>query len=692
MDTEQSEGTSQLLDKVAALCATDLLRPEDRSVGLSQILEALPAAVYTTDAEGRLTFFNRAAVELSGRRPRLGSDRWCVTWRLFHPDGSPLPHDECPMAVALKEGRPVRGVEAILERPDGTRVHFQPYPTPLYDAAGRLVGGVNMLVDITDRKRAEQALERLNRLLERRVDERTQAAAEAVAQLRQTEQRFRILVQGVVDYAIFMLDPEGIVSSWNAGAERIKGYRAEEIVGRHFSTFYTEPDRQRGVPDNALATARRTGKYEAEGWRLRKDGTTFWAGVVIDAIRDEAGELIGFAKVTRDLTEKRAAEEQLLLAQKMESIGQLTGGVAHDFNNLLTAVIGNLEMLALRLEDPNRRLAEAALRAAMRGARLTEQLLAYARRHEIRPEPVNISRLLRETLLLCQKTVGEGIELVARLRDDLWTCQIDPTQFEAAVLNLASNARDAMDRAGQLIVATENRTVRAGEVTGLAPGEYVVLEMTDTGCGMSPEVLARVFEPFYTTKEIGKGTGLGLSQVYGFAKQSGGAAHIDSHQGGGTTVRLYLPRIEGQPIAATASLPDGSPAETGSGTILVAEDDVDVRETIVQVLTGLGYRVLVAGTAVAALGLLRSGRPVDLLFTDVVMPGGTNGLDLARAARRLRPDLKILVGSGHAGETIHQIRDEFPFIAKPHRSAALARKIRELLAAEPPSPARDAAD
>jgi PAS domain S-box-containing protein len=653
-----------------------------------QLLEALPTAVYTTDAQGRLTFYNRAAVELSGHCPEVGTTHWCVSWRLYWPDGSPMSHDECPMAVALKEDRPVRGVEAIAERPDGTRVHFMPFPTPLHDASGALIGAVNMLVDITQRKQAEAEQRRLNETLEERVAERTREMSDAFTRLRVSEERFRLLVQGVTDCAIFMLDPDGRVANWNLGAQRIKGYTAGEIIGCHFSQFYRAEDRRRGVPENALATARRVGKYEAEGWRVRKDGTKFWASAVIDAIHDEPGELVGFAEITRDLTEKRAADERLHQMQRMEAVGQLTGGVAHDFNNLLTAIMGNLEMLTTVLPAGGSasRYTDAALRAAARGAQLTQQLLAFSRRQEIRPQTVAINECLNESLMLCQKIAGEGVKIELRLQPDIWKCNIDPVQFEAAILNLAANARDAMNRSGRLTIASENVTAGGGDGIDLTAGEYAVVSVSDTGGGMTADVLARAFEPFYTTKEVGKGTGLGLSQVYGFARQSGGAARIESRRGLGTTVRIYLPRhdgaVGGQHIAADSS----AAAPTADATILVVEDDADVRNMVVEMLSELGYRTAVAGSGAEALALLRQQKKVDLLFTDIVMPAGMNGADLARTAARLRPEVKILLTSGYAGAEPEALaaRREFPFIAKPYRAAALGKKLKDILASGAP--------
>jgi PAS domain S-box-containing protein len=776
-----------------------------------ELLDALPAAIYTTDAAGRITFYNQAAVELAGRRPELGRDQWCVSWRLFWPDGRPMAHDECPMAIALKEDRAIRGREIIAERLDGTRVPILPYPTPLHDASGTLVGAVNMLVDISDRKRAEQALRRLNVVLEQHVENRTQELQETSTKLHESERDFRMLVQSVIDYAIFMLDPDGIVTNWNPGAERIKGYRADEIIGRHFSCFYTAEDRAAGLPQRVLMTAAREGKYEAEGWRVRKDGERFWASVIVDPIRDETGSLVGFAKVTRDITERReaeqaiadsaelargiidtaldafvqiddtgtvlewnpqaeaifgwsrqeavgktlarlilptserarhhkglerflrtgaarildrrvqmqalrrdgkeitvelsitslrrgerylfngfvrdlteklAAEEQLHHALKMETIGQLTGGVAHDFNNLLTAIIGNLEVLTTKLPERGSaaRYLESALRAAWRGSGLTEQLLAFSRRQEIRPEIVNVDRLLRNIVVLCQKAVGEGVEISVRSQENLWTCRIDPGQFEAALLNLAANARDAMNGSGRLRVTADNILIGGGDDVELAAGEYIVVSVSDTGCGMSKDVLARAFEPFYTTKEVGKGTGLGLSQVYGFARQCGGIARIESKRGRGTTVRLYLPRAEGE-TRKERSLNDLSRAPGGNATVLVVEDHGDVREMVTEVLSHLGYSVLTAATGPEALATLQRENSVQLLLSDMVLPAGVSGLELARAARTLKPDLKILLTSGYVAEQTKADlkQSEFAFLSKPYRPAELAAKLENVL-------------
>jgi len=650
------------------------------------LLEALPVAIYTTDAAGRITFYNRAAAELAGREPILGTDRWCVTWRLYNRDGSPLPHEQCPMAVALKENRPVRGAEAIAERPDGTRVAFMPYPTPLRDAAGRLIGAVNLLVDITDRKRIEEELRRFSERLEEKVAERTKELSDVVTQLRQSERRFRLLVESVTDYAIFMLDPDGFITNWNAGAERIKGYSGSEIIGKHFSVFYPEEDRKAGRPDRALLGARHTGRFEGEGWRLRKDGTRFWANAIIDAIHDESGALIGFAKVTRDLTERREMEEQLRHALKMEAIGQLTGGVAHDFNNLLTAVMANIDFISAEAEKPSqiyedrvKRHAEAAMRAANRGAMLTHQLLAFARKQTLAPKPTSLNDLVTGMSDMLRRTLGGTVRVELGLANGLWATLVDPNQIESALLNLAINARDAMPDGGVLFIETANR--RMGFMNhrqGLEPGDYVVVAVTDTGSGMTEEIRAKAFDPFFTTKDVGKGSGLGLSQVYGIARQSGGIAEIESVVGRGTTVRIYLPRAR---QAADSSRSPGKVSATHpdlSGVcVLVVDDDDSVRDVVVEALGEAGCAVNAVSSGRAALEALRADR-FDLAVIDFAMPG-LNGADTAVLVRAQRPDLPILFITGRADLPVLQSVGNSAVLQKPFVASDLFAKLRSVL-------------
>jgi PAS domain S-box-containing protein len=647
-----------------------------------ELLDALPVAIYTTDAAGRITFFNQAAVAFSGRVPELGTDSWCVTWRLYTPDGEPLPHGECPMALALREDRAIRGIEAVAERPDGTRVPFMPFPTPLHDDRGRMIGAVNMLVDLSEQKAAEEMLRRLNEMLEERVEERTRTAAHTLLQLHDTERRFRLLVQGVTDYAIFMLDPEGIITNWNAGAERIKGYHADEIIGRHFSRFYTAEDRRNGVPYRALQTAARTGKYEAEGWRVRKDGARFWASVVIDAIREEGGALIGFAKVTRDLTERRAVEEQLRQAQKMEAVGQLTGGVAHDFNNLLATIMPNLELALLRGPQRGaiRRYLETAMRAAERGAQLTHQLLAFSRRDEAAIGDVAVDRLIAETCEMLPRTIGPEIAIHSVLDPDTWPARTDAGELGVALLNLAINARDAMPAGGTLTITTRNMaTGTTPRIPDLALGDYVAIEVRDTGSGMSETVRRRAFEPFFTTKEVGKGSGLGLSMVYTLVKRSGGTVTIDSEPGLGTAICLYLARARGA---------GGGTGETGRtegceagppSRILVVDDDDGVREGTATLVRNLGHEAVEAPTPETGLAILARDHGFDLLIVDLSMPR-MQGAAFAAEARRRLPDTPILFVTGHVEADRLADLSAGQLLKKPFRQAELAEQLRRLLA------------
>jgi signal transduction histidine kinase len=400
------------------------------------------------------------------------------------------------------------------------------------------------------------------------------------------------------------------------------------------------------------------------------------------------------AHLAQEVAERHKAEQALWHSQKLEAVGQLTGGVAHDFNNLLTVISGNLELVREALNggralNPTRllRLIKSAQTAADRGALVTQQLLAFARRSMLRAETVDLAVLISAFSGFLQRALGEATRLEMRFAPELWSCRIDPVQFESAILNLAVNARDAMSGTGQVTVEAINALVgdeRRIDSAELAAGAYVCVRVTDSGSGMSPEVAARAFEPFFTTKDIGKGSGLGLSQVYGFVKQSGGHVVIETTPGTGTTVSLYLPRSE--PASEAPRDPGTETFGSGLGheTILVVEDNPEVRDVAVAMIGELGYRVLVAHDAASALELIRGGAPIDLLFTDVVMPGGMSGIDLARAAQRLRRPLRAILTSGHAGKIgTDGAGAEFEIIFKPYQRLDLARKLRANLDRDP---------
>jgi PAS domain S-box-containing protein len=547
--------------------------------------------------------------------------------------------------------------------------------------------------EIEFRRKAEQQLQESNQTLEQRAEQRALQLAASQTKLEDTERRFRLLVESVTDYAIYMLDSQGQVVNWNAGAERIKGYAREEIIGDHFSRFYTEVERANGIPAKALEIAATSGKYEAEGWRVRKDGTNFWAGVVINAIRSPKGELLGFAKITRDLTERRAADERARQAQKMEGIGQLTGGVAHDFNNLLTIIIGNLETLQRNLDaDPLpverlKRSASNAMRGSRRAESLTQRLLAFSRQTPLAPKPLDIGRLVGGLSDLLRRTLGEQVTVETVLGGGLWRANVDPNQLEVAIINLAVNARDAMPSGGKLTLETANvyldESYAAGQVE-VVPGQYVMVAVTDSGSGMTPDVLAKAFDPFFTTKDVGHGTGLGLSQVYGFAKQSGGHVKIYSEIGEGTTVKLYFPRVHAAVSQDGIESVEVAVRGSANETILVVEDDADVRSYSCDTLRELGYSILEAENGEAGLKLLDAHPHIKLLFTDVGLPGGMNGRQLADEARLRMPHLRVLFTTGYARNAIvHDGRLDpgVELITKPYAQAALSTKLRDMLEA-----------
>jgi PAS domain S-box-containing protein len=620
-------------------------------------------AIYLLDADGTVVSWNPGAERLKGYRADeiIGHH-----FSRFH-----TPEDQAARVPALALGKAASdgkfAVEGWRMRKDGTRFWADVVIDAIRAPEGHLIGFAKVTRDISARKAADEAL-------------------------RQSEQQFRLLVQGVVDYAIYMLDPQGHVTNWNTGAERIKGYSRDEIIGTHFSRFYTEEDRAKGIPRFALATAMNEGRFEQEGWRVRKDGSRFFAHVVIDPIHDADGAFIGYAKITRDITEKQNAaaalkrtEQALVQAQKMETIGKLTGGVAHDFNNLLQVIAGNLQLLAGDLAGNPRgeRRLENALAGVSRGAKLARHLLAFGRRQALEPRVVNVGKFLFTMEDILQRALGEAIEVETVVAGGLWNTYVDLAQVENALLNLSINARDAMQGVGKLTIEAGNASLddayaRAhAEVTA---GQYVMLAVSDTGEGMTPDVLAQAFEPFFSTKPEGKGTGLGLSMVYGFVKQSGGHVKIYSEPGHGTTVKMYLPRsMEAEDVLAPV---DNFPPVGGSEVVLVAEDDDQVRGTVVELLGELGYQVLQAHDAESALAIVQSGMRIDLLFTDVVMPGKLRSPDLARKARERLPDIAVLFTSGYTQNAIvhgGRLDAGVELLSKPYSREDLARKVRHAL-------------
>ncbi len=508
-------------------------------------------------------------------------------------------------------------------------------------------------------------------------------------------EQFRLLVQAVVDYAIYMLTPDGTVSTWNAGAQRIKGYDANEVVGRHFSIFYTPEARSAGEPYRVLAEARDRGRLEMEGWRVRKDGSRFWASVIIDVVRDDAGELIGFAKITRDITEKREAQqaletarEALFQSQKIESVGQLTGGIAHDFNNMLAGIIGALNLLDRRIKakryDETEKYVVAALDAANRAASLTSRLLAFGRRQSLDIKPVNVANAVRSIRAMVASGMGENITIEMSFADESLLALADLHQLESAILNLALNARDAMADGGTLTFATKHARIGAEMRGELEAGDYVVLTVADTGTGMTADVMEKAFEPFFTTKPSGAGTGLGLSMVYGFVKQSGGHVRIESVEGLGSTITLYLKQAPADADNEAPNARSGAPEGRGE-VVLVVEDDRHVRMLVMDVLEELGYSAKEAPDANSAIPILESSQRIDLLISDVGLPG-LNGRQLADIARLHRPGLRVLFLTGYAAHAA--VRADFlaqgmDLMTKPFELDALAAKIKEMLVRAP---------
>jgi two-component system, cell cycle sensor histidine kinase and response regulator CckA len=515
----------------------------------------------------------------------------------------------------------------------------------------------------------------------------TAALAEANEATQQSEDRFRLLVNGVRDYALLMLDPQGNVASWNAGAEHITGYATREIVGKHFSVFYEPAAVVAGRPEADLEVAARTGRAAEEGFRVRKDGTRFWASVVLSPILDPAGELLGYATISRDLTERRQLETQLHQAQKLEAIGSLAAGVAHDFNNLLSIILSYSELLQADLKDgdPMRTDLQEIKAAGLLAVTLTRQLLAFSRQQVLKPQIVDLSAVVLGLANMLRRLIGEEVELTTNTAPLLGAVLVDPGQMEQVIINLAVNARDAMVGGGKLSI--ETREVELGQDyaddhVGVTPGPHIVLTVTDTGVGMDALTQSRMFEPFFTTKELGKGTGLGLASVFGIVRQSGGTIWVSSAPGKGTSIEVYLPMADRSAVVRPTIEPPSNRSLRGHETILLVEDDERLRLLARNILKRYGYNVLDArGGGDAFLLCEQYPGPIQLLLTDVVMPR-MSGRKLAERLLQVRTDMKVIYMSGYTDDAVvrHGVfHSTLAFIEKPITPEALARKVRECL-------------
>ena len=596
-------------------------------------------AIYMLDPDGYVANWNSGAARIKGYKAKEIVGKHFSTFYTPEDQAAGLPKKA--LETARKEKHFL--AEGWRVRKDGTRFFASVVIDPIYEKR-KLIGFAKITRDITERQNA-------------------------LFELSKSEGQFKTLVGGVTDYALYMLDPNGMVSNWNVGGERIKGYTAEEIVGQHFSRFYTPLDQAADKPARALKTALETGRYEEDGWRVRKDGSFFWASVVIDPIRNDAGELIGFAKITRDISERKEAQEKLLAmqrqlaeSQKFDALGQLTGGIAHDFNNLLMIISGSVH--AIRKDITGEKALKALQSidgASQRAASLTRQLLSFARRQSLQPQSIRLSERLYKLRDVLNSGLGSTVSLMIDVADDVWNVVVDPNEFETALVNLVINARDAMPEGGSVVISARNDPDQ----------DQVAISVADTGVGIPEDIAAKVFDPFFTTKAVGKGTGLGLSQVHGFAHQAGGTVGLKSILGEGTTITIGLPKATVQPMPEQKQL-----SLKGSGTVLLVEDNPEVATASTGLLEQLGYHVRWAADASAALAELeRDG--IDIVFSDVVMPGKMDGLGLAKTIREKNPKIPILLVTGYSSST-KDIGAQFPILRKPYQLHELSRELQKL--------------
>jgi PAS domain S-box-containing protein len=496
---------------------------------------------------------------------------------------------------------------------------------------------------------------------------------------------FQILIEGVADYAIFALDKEGHVTSWNSTAQKIIGYTPEEVIGKHFGMFYRPDERRAGSPTRALESAIQRGKHEVEGWRVRKNGTPFFITGSVSSSRDDAGNLIGFINILRDATERRDAEEklvqareQLAMSQKMEAIGKLTGGIAHDFNNLLMIIGGSAQIFARLLDPKLPRAIEAIQTAAKRGESLTRQLLTFSRHQHLSPTVVDLNASIKNMRTMIESSLRGNIVYNENIGDGVSPVKVDLAELELAIVNIAVNARDAMPNGGTFTLSVNTVTVDQETGDSRLGKDFFAIAFSDTGTGIPPNLLSKMFDPFFTTKEVGKGTGLGLSQVYGFAHQAGGTVTANSEVGQGTTITVYLPSCADERI--TSEEARGAKARTQHSqrqTVLVVDDSADVADVTSSLFEDLGYETIYRDSAEAALKLLEAGTKIDLVFSDIVMPGTIDGVGLAREIRSRYPNLPIALTTGYS-DAAKAAPPNLGILRKPFDTEALRDFIQDI--------------
>ncbi|HTC05312.1 MAG TPA: MASE1 domain-containing protein [Xanthobacteraceae bacterium] len=517
-------------------------------------------------------------------------------------------------------------------------------------------------------------------------DQLNRQVVETTLAFERSKRHFQILIEGVVDHAVFLLDRSGRVASWNSTAQQIIGYTSDEIIGKHFGVFYRPDERRSGEPNRVLELAVKNGKYAVEGWRIKKNGTLFFVTGTIRAIHDDDGNLIGLANVLRDATERRNAQEklveareQLAMSQKMEAIGKLTGGIAHDFNNLLMIIGGNAQTFERLLDPKLPRAIEAIQTAAKRGESLTRQLLTFSRRQHLSPTIVDLGASIKNIRPMIESSLRGNIVYNEQIDPAVWPVKVDLAELELAIVNIAVNARDAMPNGGTFTLTVGNVPVADAAGDERENGDFVALQFGDTGVGIPPNLLSKIFDPFFTTKEVGKGTGLGLSQVYGFVHQAGGTINAESKVGQGTTITVYLPSCFEKDSARDIPVIDTPRSQRPM--VLIVDDSAEVAEVTSSLFERLGYDSDYRDSADAALKYLAEGTKIDLVFSDIVMPGTIDGVGLAREIRSRYPNLPVVLTTGYS-DAAQAAPADLKILRKPFDTVALRGFIADTMAVD----------